>query len=174
MAGFDPRGYNDDQPSRFSVSGTGTAGTGKAGSFGQYLGGGNTEAGSFGAQMQSTFAPPSTGKRQEQQAYGDQVSNQNTAIWGDGLNRNSQQFSQAASIGNSGLSGKQQWIQAKQSAQQAKAASTQGAIFGGISSGLSLLGGISSVGAKAAPKSSGPAYSFPSESSWSMKGMGFG
>jgi hypothetical protein len=162
MAGFDPRQY-DQQSSRF---GSGSATT--RGTFAQYLGG-NGSFGDFAGQMQGTFKPPSSTNAEEEQAFGGQAEASNFDQWDQNLNRVSQQHGQYASLGSGAVSGKQDWIQAKEMASQQASSAKQGAIFGGISSGLGILGGLGSFGGGSlGGAASGSTYSMPSASSWNI------
>jgi hypothetical protein len=139
MAGFDPTQY-DQQSSRF----TGGAAA-KRGTFAKYLGGDGTY-GDFAGQMKGSFTPPSSTNAKEEQAFGDQAEAQSMQQWEGGLDRVSQQQGQFASLGFGAVNAKQQWIQAKGIAQAQASAARQNGIFGAISSGIGLLGGLKGAG----------------------------
>ena len=161
---FDPSQF-DQGASRFS---SGSAGA-QRGSFSQYLSGGSG-LGDYAGQMQTGFKPPAASNAARNQSYADQGEAQNMGQWSSGLGSIATQYGNAAQIGAGGLSAKQQWAQAKDSAKLQKQQSQQNALFSGISSGISLLSGLGST--FSSPKATtASTTSFPSASSWSTKGM---
>ncbi len=165
MAGFDPRQY-DQQASRF---GPGSAT--ERGTFAKYLGG-QGSFGNFAGQMQDTMKPVAGTNEQQQRALANRTESTNLDQWGQGLGRITQQQGQYAQLGSSALSSIQAWSNAKDMAKLQSQANTQSNIFGGISTGLGLLGSFGGFGGGGG--GSGASYSLPSSSGWSLGSNMFG
>lgn len=161
---FDPSRF-DQGPSRFS---TGSAST-QRGTFANYLSG-DSKLGNFSGQMAQGFTPPQARNAKRSESEAAQGHARNQSLFSGGLNSNNSQFQAAAGVGSAGISGAQQWQQAKEMAQMQTASAQQNSIFSGISGGLSLLGGLSGSGFFGGAKSSSSfgGVSFPSASGWSI------
>jgi len=163
---FDPSRF-DPGDSRFGVG----PASARSGSFSQYLPG-NSSLSAFAGSMQGTFRPPTGSNAKQDQAYADQGEAQNMSQWGSGLGSIATQYGNAAQIGAGGLSAKQSWLHAKDTAKMQQQAAQQDKLFSGINAGISVLGGMKTAGVFGGDKSKSYAtYSLPSDSNWSMPNL---
>ena len=152
-------------------------GNGKAsaqrGSFARYLDEGQGNFSQFAGGLNSTFKTPSATNSLEETAFGDAADARNVEQWGANLNRIGQQQNQFAQLGFNATQQVQQVQQAKEMAALNAQSARQGAMFSGISSGLSILGGIGSqfqsgglFNRPSTSSASGAGYTLPSPSGW--------
>jgi len=142
------------------------------GSFARFLEEGQGNLSQFAGSLGNTFNAPSGTNAQEESAYADAGDARNVEQWGDNLSRVNQQYDQSAQIGFSGVQQLQQVQQAKEMAKLNAQSAQQGAMWSGISSGLSALGSIGGA-AKSGnwfgggeSGASGATHTLPSASNW--------
>jgi hypothetical protein len=116
--------------------------SGRQGSFARFLDEGEGNFSQFAGGLNSTFKTPSATNGLEESAFAQAGDARNVEQWGNNLNRINQQYDQSAQIGYAGAQRVQQVQQAKEMAKLNAQSAQQGAMFSGISSGLSILGSI--------------------------------